>query len=222
MKCAIPAFDGLLPEPHNTRIMRLLFSCSHWHGMAKLRMHTDATLAIFDELTVTLGAEFRFFASQTCSAFETCELQREKDARERRKEQKSKKKSQSNDTTTSGTEKSNTETNDIGSSRADHTTSRVSSTSTMQDADTRPKPAQEGERRTKAFNLRRYKYHALGDYPEMIRRYGTTDSYSTEPVSPKRFALDFHRAELSSRGNWNIVLPSLATLAPIKNSSSSN
>ena len=38
-------------------------------------------------------------------------------------------------------------------------------------------------RRIKKFNLWTYKYHTLGDYADTIRRYGTTDSYSTEPVS---------------------------------------
>jgi hypothetical protein len=33
------------------------------------------------------------------------------------------------------------------------------------------------------FNLQTYKFHALGDYADTIRRFGTTDSYSTEPVS---------------------------------------
>ena len=35
----------------------------------------------------------------------------------------------------------------------------------------------------KKFNLQIYKYHALGDYADTTRQYGTTDSYSTEPVS---------------------------------------
>ncbi|KAK0243613.1 hypothetical protein EDD85DRAFT_918032 [Armillaria nabsnona] len=30
------------------------------------------------------------------------------------------------------------------------------------------------------FNLSTYKYHAMGDYPGMIRAFGTTDSYSTQ------------------------------------------
>jgi hypothetical protein len=38
-------------------------------------------------------------------------------------------------------------------------------------------------RRPKTFNLRTYKFHALGDYTASIRMYGTTDSYSTQPVS---------------------------------------
>jgi hypothetical protein len=37
--------------------------------------------------------------------------------------------------------------------------------------------------RSKKFSLQTYKYHALGDYVETIRRYGTTDSFSTEIVS---------------------------------------
>ena len=35
----------------------------------------------------------------------------------------------------------------------------------------------------KPLNLSTYKYHALADYPNMIRQYGTTDSYSTQLVS---------------------------------------
>jgi hypothetical protein len=80
-QCAIPVFDGLLPEPHNTAILRLLFTCSHWHGLAKLRMHTTDTLDIFDEATRRIGTEFRAFKAKTCAAFDTYELGREHDAR---------------------------------------------------------------------------------------------------------------------------------------------
>ncbi|KIM53598.1 hypothetical protein SCLCIDRAFT_77273, partial [Scleroderma citrinum Foug A] len=38
-------------------------------------------------------------------------------------------------------------------------------------------------RRPKTFNLQTYKLHALGNYLSSICRYGTTDSYSTEPAS---------------------------------------
>lgn len=82
-------FDGLFPEPHNTAILRLLFVCAHWHGMAKLRMHTDETLKIFDDLTIRIGAEFRTFNKKTCPAFETRELKRETEARKRRQSKKS-------------------------------------------------------------------------------------------------------------------------------------
>jgi hypothetical protein len=38
-------------------------------------------------------------------------------------------------------------------------------------------------RKPKSLNLKTYKLHALGDYVSTIRRYGTTDSYSTQTVS---------------------------------------
>jgi hypothetical protein len=42
----------------------------------------------------------------------------------------------------------------------------------------------------KTFNLHTYKLHSLGDYVATIRKYGTTDSYSTEPVR-STFSLQF-------------------------------
>ena len=37
-------------------------------------------------------------------------------------------------------------------------------------------------RKPKTFNLDTYKIHAIGDYASTIRKYGTTDSYTTEIV----------------------------------------
>jgi hypothetical protein len=54
-----------------------------WHGLAKLRMHTDATLDILDEITTTLGNALRRFSKETCSTFATHELKRETAARTR-------------------------------------------------------------------------------------------------------------------------------------------
>jgi len=84
MKCVIPVFQGLLPEPHNKRVLRLLFTFAHWHGLAKLRLHTDTTLQILDITTTNLGNQLRAFQNKTCSSFETFELKREKEARQRR------------------------------------------------------------------------------------------------------------------------------------------
>lgn len=143
-------FDGLLPEPHNETILKLLFICAHWHGLAKLRVHTDDTLKIFDEVTSDIGAEFRVFERDTCSAFKTRELPRESNARMRRRRKK--------------------ESGEPARTRGGTSV-----------------PALEGsgdfeEPLSKKFNLQRYKHHALGDYPNAIRQFGTTDSYSTELV----------------------------------------
>lgn len=44
-------------------------------------------------------------------------------------------------------------------------------------------------RKAKKFNLNTYKYHAMGDYVQSIRLFGTTDSFSTQIVckSPSYF-----------------------------------
>jgi hypothetical protein len=36
--------------------------------------------------------------------------------------------------------------------------------------------------KAKKLNLATYKYHALADYPETVRRFGTTDNYNTQIV----------------------------------------
>src|SRR5271156_1730709 len=86
LQCAIPIFDGLLPEPHNTYILKVLFDLAHWHGLTKLRMHTDSTLALLSQVTTTLGNTLRTFQEQTCTAFPTWELQREQIAQIQRQE----------------------------------------------------------------------------------------------------------------------------------------
>jgi hypothetical protein len=68
------AFEGLLPEPHNSNILHLLFVCAHWHGLAKLCMHTDQTLKILDDVMTEISAEFCTFTNNTCSAFDTHKL----------------------------------------------------------------------------------------------------------------------------------------------------
>jgi hypothetical protein len=144
MQCAISVFDGLLPEPHNSYVLKLLFELAHWHGLAKLRMHTDRTLDILSCVTTSLGHSLRTFEEKTCAAFETRELERERAARQRRQE-----KSATN-----------------GMSESKRTTAPNSKA-----------------RKQKGLNLMTYKYHALGDYVDTIRRFGTTDSYSTQSVS---------------------------------------
>ena len=131
-------FDGLLPDHCNAFKLELLFICAHWHGLAKLRLHSDDTLDIMDDVTVGLGVQFHEFHNKICPKFQTRELPREAAACQRRTQKNHQ----------SG---ANTETNNK-------------------------------EPYLKNFNLETYKYHLLGDYIAMIRRFGTTDSYSTTMV----------------------------------------
>ena len=57
--------------------------------------------------------------------------------------------------------------------------------------------ARESARKPKQLNLKTYKYHSLGDYVETIRRFGTTDSYSTQSVS---IHLMSHKVSLNVSG----------------------
>ena len=73
----IPVFVGLFLDTHDDTIQELLFTCAHWHGLVKLRMHTDYTLQILEELTTKLGDQLRFFANETCLGYSTIELPHE-------------------------------------------------------------------------------------------------------------------------------------------------
>ena len=83
LQCSIPAFEGLLPEPYNSRLMKLLYRTAEWHAFAKMRLHTDTTLKHLEGLTTELGKLMRGFEDSICSHFQTFELPREVEARKR-------------------------------------------------------------------------------------------------------------------------------------------
>ncbi len=64
--------------------MKLLYCFSEWHALAKLRMHTSATISLLENLTKDLGKLLRQFRDKTCAGFPTYELPREIAARQRR------------------------------------------------------------------------------------------------------------------------------------------
>lgn len=68
-----------------------------------------------------------------------------------------------------------------------------------------PTPASASKKKL-PFNLIMYKLHALGDYTRTIRAFGTTDSYSTQPVRSSFLVNDIQLTDwmFSYRGNWNI------------------
>ena len=113
-------------------------------------MHTDVTLELLSQVTMSFGARIRAFQEKTCAAFSTHELEREQAVRLWRQDKVKK--------------------------AAGGTNSKVTTETNSQ-----PQKSSSG-RQPKQFNLKTYKYHALGDYSHTIRRFGTTDSYSTQPV----------------------------------------
>ncbi|KAJ7865726.1 hypothetical protein B0H14DRAFT_2304376, partial [Mycena olivaceomarginata] len=80
----IPCIEGLLPEPFNSRLLTTLFRLSEWNALAKLRMHTEATLNNLDNSTTVIGRELRSFAATTQAEYKTVELPGETASRARR------------------------------------------------------------------------------------------------------------------------------------------
>lgn len=76
----MPAFEGLFGVDWDSRIQDLLFTLCYWHGLAKLRMHSDTTLKLLNTMTTRLGNSLRFFANITCQHFDTFETPAEKAA----------------------------------------------------------------------------------------------------------------------------------------------
>jgi hypothetical protein len=117
-------------------------------------MHTDVTLELLLQVTISFGTRIRAFQEKTCAAFSTHELEREQAARVRRQDKIKKAAAETNSNSQKG----------------------------KKTAETNSQPQKRSGRQPKQFNLNTYKYHALGDYCNTIRRFGTTDSYSTQPV----------------------------------------
>lgn len=80
----MPVFEGLLPPINEDIVQTLLFHLAEWHALAKLRLHTNNTLALLHQALRRLGAQVRRFQRVTCPAFETKELPQESAQRQRR------------------------------------------------------------------------------------------------------------------------------------------
>jgi hypothetical protein len=94
-QCTIPVFEDLLPSEHNNIVHDLIFELATWHGLAKLRLHTESTLSALETSTTRLGIALRSFLSKTCAHYETRELPSETAARGRREAALTKKKAES-------------------------------------------------------------------------------------------------------------------------------
>lgn len=212
LQCSIAVFGGLLPEPHNTDILRMLFVCGHWHALAKLRMHNEPTMEIFEEETRRLAVEITRFRATTCEAFETRELPKEAERRQRRRPRNVSGNAQAEAPSSSSVsaQQSGLGPPEIqlpsssGHAGLECTRDRPPPTresgplaqvapeqlqncaptqsAGMQGLSGQPAQPARGSKKV-LFSLCTYKFHALGDYPSTIREYGTTDSYTTEIVS---------------------------------------
>jgi len=136
-----------------------LFELATWHGLAKLRLHTETTVQDLETSTERLGKLLRDFEKVVCTEYETYDLPTEEAARSRRQSRKAAAKSQPPPT-------------------------HVYADSDVENEEQPPKKKKPKKvlRRTRRFNLDNYKLHSLGGYPKAIRKYGTTDNYNSQTV----------------------------------------
>ena len=119
---------------------------------------------------MSFGTRIRAFQEKTCAVFSTHELEREWAARVRRQENIKKAAAETNSNAQKG-KKAAAETKSNAQKGTETTTK------------TNPQPQKSSSgKQPKQFNLNTYKFHSLGDYCITIRRFGTTNSYSTQPV----------------------------------------
>lgn len=97
-QCAIPVFEGLLPKKHDDIVQDLLFELATWHGLAKLRLHTESTITDLENSATRLGTLLRKFKADVCCAYDTRDLPSEEAARGRREAAKAKKAAQTSAT----------------------------------------------------------------------------------------------------------------------------
>jgi hypothetical protein len=81
----IPAVaEGLLPKEHDKILMDLLFTDAFLHALSMLRMHTTFTLEVMKLEVTRLGYELRRFNHLVCPHYDTRELPKEEQSRQRR------------------------------------------------------------------------------------------------------------------------------------------
>jgi hypothetical protein len=73
---------------HDVIVRKLLFELATWHGLAKLRQHTETTVRDLENSTSRLGSLLRKFQEDVCTMYQTFDLPSEEAARARRKAKK--------------------------------------------------------------------------------------------------------------------------------------
>ncbi|KAK0224951.1 hypothetical protein EDD85DRAFT_778146, partial [Armillaria nabsnona] len=91
LQCAMPCFEGLFPSKLNKLVLDLLFVFACWHANAKLQMHTEMLLLVFERFTSILGTLMQKFKHEI-DVLDTCKIPKEREARAHQQINSSKKK----------------------------------------------------------------------------------------------------------------------------------
>jgi hypothetical protein len=184
--------------------MKLLYRTAEWHALAKLRMHSDSTLLLLEELTTQFGQLIRQFRDLTCSQFKTVELSRETAARMRRGAKQPAASSVVPHSSSTLAPASNPNVGIPPSMTSDNVTASAPLTPSTSHSQGQPSvtAGHSPRGKEKGLNLFTVKLHFLGDYVRHIRLFGTTDSYSTQLVCECGYqsrALDIYSCHTTGR-----------------------
>ena len=141
--------------------MDLLFELATWHALAKLRLHTESTVVALEHSTQRLGKAICIFEEKLCVEYVAGELPGNDAPCAKGKAKAVKGKAQA--VMTDQVKESVDESKQAGGTKAAAKSKKVYN-----------------------LNLKTYKLHALGHYAQAIRRFGPTDSYSTQAVSQSK------------------------------------
>ncbi|KAJ7191279.1 hypothetical protein GGX14DRAFT_579131 [Mycena pura] len=156
IQCALPPLEGLYPQ-FNKLLLDVCFDLATFHGMAKLRLHTNKAVADFRVVTTDMCASIRKFARDT-QKIKTFETPRERDRRSKRA-QAAKQRTPAN------------------------AAANATSGSTAAPQPPLTAPAATGSisaRREKVFNVETPKFHSLAYYPDSVKEHGSLDSHTTQ------------------------------------------
>lgn len=157
VSCA--AFEGLFPEPHDRLINELLYTFSVWHALAKLRMHTEETIRLLDQVTTALGAITRKFVDTTCEEFRYVarELKHEIAARGRRRAA------------------ARASVRSKGKQKVTEQEDSSSDDENEQEERNMEPPRKRRRKEGLTLNINTFKFHSLGHYVPQILRTGPAD-----------------------------------------------
>ncbi|KAL0564817.1 hypothetical protein V5O48_017221 [Marasmius crinis-equi] len=184
LQCAIPCFEQLFPKKKDDKIVQdLLFDLATWHAYAKLRLHTDSTVASLKEATRQLGQSLRSFR-KAAKGFDTHETPKERAARQRREAQMEKKLQQKRSQQAAEAAEGVVEEEGAGEEEDGVASGKKKSRKGAKKGSGKKKGKQKKMKKKfgaleKPLNVDTAKVHFAGDYAEAIVECGTTDSYTT-------------------------------------------
>ncbi|KAJ3542003.1 hypothetical protein NM688_g6018 [Phlebia brevispora] len=174
LQCIISCLEGLLLAPMEQIVFDMIWFLLVWHALAKLRLHTEATVGVFRGATRHLGRAVRKF-ERACAPLDTQELPKETTAREKRMTAKVNAKGKVKVTADQGAQEGMEAVPGLYHKTFTHLLECC-----VKAGDKSQAECERLVKKTKKLNLKMFKWHDLPHFPDQIPLTGPTDIYSTQ------------------------------------------